>query len=346
MNEHYECYTFFILYLNEAKPIFYLYLNWKKTLLDNSINLGEIKVVPLRDVWANEARDFTPWLLDNAHLLSQAIGLELDLHEAEHSVGRFSLDLFGKVEGTEHVVIVENQLDDSDHKHFGQLMTYAGGTDAKYVIWIAPKFHKEYLSALDWLNNGTTEDINFFAVEVSAVQIGDSLPAALFKVVAQPNSWTRDVKAATSTSSNKEETNVEFWNKVITRIRLEHKDWKSSHSLVKGKWISISNGLNNSAYGMAYNNTEIKSELKFLSSDKSFNTERFQKLYADKDKIEQEYGGELIWHFPEENSQAIIRTTRKADFLNKDSWDDMVDWILAEQTKLRKVFAPYLKTMK
>lgn len=312
---------------------------------ENKISLGELKIVPLREVWNNEARDFTPWLLDNAHILSQAIGLELDLHEAEHSVGRFSLDLFGKVEGTEHVVIVENQLDDSDHKHFGQLMTYAGGTDAKYVIWIAPKFHKEYLSAIDWLNNGTTDDINFFAVEVSAVRIGESLPAPLFKVVAQPNSWTRDVKAAVL-SGDKDELNLEFWNTLLPRMRKEHSDWKSNHKGTRNKFIDLPTGVRNSGFVMAYNSNHMKSELVLGSSDRAVNAERFNKLMANKETIEEAYGNSLIWHFPEDNTQAIIRFIAPASFSNKESWNDMITWMFNEQTKLRTALAPYLKLMK
>lgn len=313
--------------------------------MDNNSILGELKSVPLREVWTNEARDFTPWLLDNAHILSEAIGLELDLHEAEHSVGRFSLDLFGTVEGTDDIVIVENQLEDSDHKHFGQLMTYAGGTDAKYVIWIAPRFHQEYISAIEWLNNGTTENINFFAIEVSAVQIDDSRPAPLFKIVAQPNSWARDIKNTTLvTNSEKDDLVIEFWNKLLPKMRKEHPEWKSTHKGTKNKFIALSAGIPDVSFNMSFNNSQIKSELYFGSPDRETNKSRFDRLYSRKDEIETKYGAKLEWHFPDNNTHAIIRMVKNAKVDDKNSWDDIIEWMFENQASLRSAVKDYLKS--
>lgn len=143
--------------------------------------LGKLQKVGARAAWPHESQDFTPWLLQNADELGEVLGMDLELSHAEHGVGDFSLDLVGIDLATGESVIVENQLEKSDHSHLGQLLTYAGGTNAVNVVWIADRFRPEHRAALDWLNERTDEGTRFFAVEISAVRIADSPWAALFE---------------------------------------------------------------------------------------------------------------------------------------------------------------------
>lgn len=142
-----------------------------------SNELGRLTTVPLREVWPHEAYDFTRWLLANPDPLADVLGMQLELRAAEHRVGGFSLDLMGVDLATNRTVIVENQLETSDHSHLGQILTYAGGTNPQTIVWCAPAFREEHRAALDWLNEHTDEDTRFFAVEISAVRIGESAPA-------------------------------------------------------------------------------------------------------------------------------------------------------------------------
>src|SRR3954447_4169474 len=121
-------------------------------------SLGRLVPVPPRDVWAHEAHNFTPWLLANADVLSDLLGMDLELEVAEHPVGNFSLDLMGRDTATGQRVIVENQLEVTDHTHLGQILTYAGGTDPTTIVWVAPTFRAEHRAALDWLNQRTDEN--------------------------------------------------------------------------------------------------------------------------------------------------------------------------------------------
>jgi hypothetical protein len=163
----------------------------------SELMLGRLIPVAAREVWAHEAHHFTPWLLANADTLSQVLGMDLDIETAEHPVGGFSLDLIGRDRSTGELVIIENQLEISDHSHLGQILTYAGGTNPTNVIWVATDFRQEHRAALEWLNERTDERTRFFAVTVSVVRIGDSAPAPLFEVVVRPNDWGKQVKAAT-----------------------------------------------------------------------------------------------------------------------------------------------------
>ncbi|MGN9779782.1 hypothetical protein ACTMTF_00045 [Nonomuraea sp. ZG12] len=154
-------------------------------------DLGRLESVPLRSIWPNEAKDFTPWLADNLDVLGQAVGLALELRHREYAVGRYALDLLLE-DAQGRVVAVENQLEQTDHGHLGQLLTYCAGTQAEVVIWIAHAVTEEHAAALEWLNANTVTGVGFFGVEVEVLRIGDSAPAANFKVVVRPNDYTKD----------------------------------------------------------------------------------------------------------------------------------------------------------
>ena len=149
--------------------------------------------------WRHEAHDFTPWLAENLELLGNELGLALELTGREHAVGRYSLDLLlSDADG--RVVIVENQFARTDHDHLGKLLTYAAGTDAGVVIWIAESLTQEHAAALEWLNDVTDDRVGFFGVELELLRIGDSLPAPHFRVVVQPNDWKKKTRRRTRDS--------------------------------------------------------------------------------------------------------------------------------------------------
>lgn len=139
-------------------------------------SLGRLEIVELRSGWNDEARDFTPWLFNNADVLSDALGIDVELTAKEYLVGGYSLDLLGRDLTNDCTLIVENQLEASDHGHLGQVMTYAGGTDASTIVWVAARFRQEHLAAIEWLNDRTDEDTRVFAVEIGLRRIGDSAP--------------------------------------------------------------------------------------------------------------------------------------------------------------------------
>lgn len=159
------------------------------------IRFGRLVDLPLRDAWANEARHFTPWLAENIDHLSEAIGIPLELTGTEVAVETFSADILARnpMDGT--VVLIENQLETTDHTHLGQIMTYLAGLEAQTVIWIAPAFREPHLSAIRWLNKHTADGFSFFAVTARIVRIGDSPFAPIFEVKEKPNDWDRRITA-------------------------------------------------------------------------------------------------------------------------------------------------------
>lgn len=164
-------------------------------------HLSKMKPVNLRTGWAHEAGSFTPWLADseNLSLLADTLGLRLELEGTEVNVGPFRADILCRDVEQDHRVLIENQLERTDHTHLGQILTYVAGLEVKTVIWIAADFTEEHRAALDWLNAATHEGYHFFGVQVELWRIGDSLPAPRFNLVAKPNDWSRQVAKAART---------------------------------------------------------------------------------------------------------------------------------------------------
>jgi hypothetical protein len=148
------------------------------------VNLGTLKeITDLRSIWPHEALNFTPWVAENVDLLADAVGLDITVDETESSVGDFNVDIYASETGTDRKIIIENQLEDTDHDHLGKLITYASGKGADVVIWVVKHAREEHKAAVEWLNNHTDDKIGFFLCEIKLFQIGDSQIAPAFTVV-------------------------------------------------------------------------------------------------------------------------------------------------------------------
>lgn len=159
------------------------------------MKLGKLEEVDIRELWKHEQYDFSEWLSknENIELLNNEIGLTLTDIQKEVFVGTYRCDLVAKDEATGIKVIIENQLEATNHDHLGKLITYASGLDANVVIWIVKEAREEHRSAIEWLNNKTTNELSFFLMEIRAYKIGDSLPAPKFVVVEKPNDFVKTV---------------------------------------------------------------------------------------------------------------------------------------------------------
>lgn len=156
--------------------------------------IGQLLQIDVKEIWKHEAINFTPWLAENVNLLGQVLGLELELDSTEKSVGPFKADILCRDLLSDQWVLIENQLEKTDHSHLGQLITYASGLEAATIVWIARSFTEEHRAAIDWLNDITAKGFNFFGIEIELWRIGDSLPAPRFNVVAKPNDWKKSIK--------------------------------------------------------------------------------------------------------------------------------------------------------
>lgn len=305
----------------------------RPSLSDNALvttNLSRLQPVHVRDIWKHEAYHFTQWLLANADVLADVLGMELELTQAERKVGDFSLDLIGR-DSNGGVVIVENQLEQTDHGHLGQLLTYAGGTDPATIVWCAPSFRDAHRAALDWLNDHTDEGIRFFGVEVSAVRIDDSRPAPLFRLVAKPNDWTKQVHSETSVAlSGKSALYYDFWTKLLSRIREAHPAWTRATGSSQQSWITLPYGKSSPWYSLLFTRTGASVELYFGSSNQAANTAEFERFLAHRELLESEMGAPLLFDELPGKKACRIRYDRPegGDVADADSHPELLGWFL------------------
>ena len=232
--------------------------------------LGKLVQVDPRSIWAHEAHQFTPWLAGQSDRLSEALGIDIDLSASEHPVGGFSLDLIGTDMTHNAPLIVEHQLAGSDHSHLGQLLTYAGGTDASTIVWIATNIREEHRQALTWLNEQTGDTVRFFGIEMEVVKIGESLPAPLFNVVVQPNDWQKHIHglAGAAKLAGKALLYREFWGKYLDRVHGEHPDWTKARAAQTVNWMSFRSPLKGTTLDTSFAaNGRLRAELYIDTED-------------------------------------------------------------------------------
>jgi hypothetical protein len=254
----------------------------------------------------------------------------------------FSLDLLGRDETTGEVVIVENQLEVSDHGHLGQILTHAAGTDPATIVWIAASFRPEHRAAIDWLNARTDENPRFFAVELGVVRIGTSEPAPSFRLVAQPNDWEKTVRTATGQgeATGKQTLYRAFWARWMDLVHAERPGWSRATRPPKDSWFSMTTGTSGATYYTSFTRQGLSSELVFESPDAQTNTARCDALSAHRPQLEAAYGGLLDWQsLPGRKATRIAEYLPDADVSVEEHWDQYLSWMLDRQTRMRGALA-------
>lgn len=290
----------------------------------------------LRAIWPHEAQDFSKWLAIDANLslLGEAIGLDLVLEERESSVGNFNVDLYATEEGTGRRIIIENQLEVTDHDHLGKIITYAAGKNAEVIIWIVRHAKDEHKQAIEWLNQHTDENIYFFLVELELWQIGDSPCAPHFNVVERPNDWAKTVKV-TSGLSETQKLQLEFWESFCD-YAFSREDFKSIFRKRKAgpqHWYDL--GLNSTAYHLNLTvNTKTK-ELTagiYIKEDDSL----YQTFLGHKQEIEAMFGQPLQWTTANK-ARRFYATTPGNIRQAPTNWPNLFDWLMETSKKMRAV---------
>lgn len=318
----------------------------------NAYDLGKLVKVELRDIWLSESSDFTPWLArdSNLSILADTLGLELELEAQEKAVGPFRADILCKDTATNAWVLIENQLERTDHSHLGQLLTYASGLEAVTIVWIAARFTEEHRSTLDWLNRITDETFRFFGVEVELWRIGDSPAAPRFNVVSKPNNWNKLVTQAARAIDEGELTSTKalqlaYWatlgGVLVSRggpLAKERKPQPQS-------WMSYSIG--RTGFGvnasMARLKQQVRAELYMSNPNaKAF----FHLLHAQKSAVEAELGYPLDWEeLPEGKDTRISTALNDTDPEDQADWSRQHEWLTIRLNELYRVFVNRVKSL-
>jgi len=311
-------------------------------------NLAWLEPMDIRDVWANEARDFTPWLLANAERLGEVLGIDIELEAREYPVGDFSLDLFGRDITNECPLIIENQLAETNHTHLGQLLTYAAGTQAATVVWVAPTFRDEHRKALDYLNDKAGDDARFFGVEVKVVRIGDSPPAPMFSLAAKPSEWRARVEANQSSGelSEKREAYRAFWAEYLETVHKKHPGLTNVRAASTRNWTHINylrSGINISLAFLAQG--RMVCEVYIDTRDADRNSAILRELMKHRGAVESAVGEPLQWDDIPLKRACRIRAITDGDVLKVESHDRLIAWLSGHQLKMKQAIKPLVEAL-
>jgi len=305
--------------------------------------LGEIKQVPLRKIWKNEAYDFTPWLSENLERLGEAIGIELEFESKEVSVGPYSADILAKDTGTDKFVVIENQLEKTNHDHLGKCITYASVLDASAVVWIASNFTEEHKKALDWLNDHTTDEIGFYGVKVELWQIDNSQPAVKFNIISSPNEIVRQAtkRKEQGELTETQKTQLEFWT--IFKEKLAATGKISSLQTPGPKyWFDLALGKSGIHLSNTFNTDKNEIGVRVYIDNKKVE-EWLPYFESKKELIENKIGSKLEWDPNPGNRDKVITLIKHFDLENKDNWGKAIDWLATETIKFRESFSKIIK---
>lgn len=308
------------------------------------MQLGKLeKINDLRKIWPHEALDFTPWLAEdeNLSLLCDAVGIDMTVDETESSVGSFNVDILATETDTGKKIVIENQLEDTNHDHLGKTITYAAGKNANIIIWIVRKAREEHRLAVEWLNSHTDDDIGFFLLEIELWSINQSAPAVKFNVVERPNDWAKEIKKADSTMNTTKKLKLDYWT-AFNEYAFEDKAYAKAFKRRKSStdhWYTVS--LGSSEYHMSFLMNTQKNILavEFAIAD---NKELFQQLYKKKQEIETAAGITLDWReLPDRKMSRVLYET-DVDFSDRDKWSDQFEWIKKYSVKIAEAFRQFL----
>lgn len=309
------------------------------------MSLGRLQQVDLRKVWLNEAGHFTPWLAkpDNLAMLADTLGMDLELVAQEQDVGPFRADIVCKETTDGTLVLVENQLERTDHTHLGQLMTYAAGLDAVTIVWIAERFTDEHRAALDWLNEVTGEKISFFGLEIELWQIGESPIAPKFNIVSKPNDWIKGGAGGggggTGVITEIKQLQQEYW-RALRELLAEKKSSLKPQKAHPQHWLTVSIGRSNFHLAALVNTQEerIGAEL-YMGGPHA--KKWFKLLEAQKTDIEKEFGRSLDWReLPLKEASRILYMRQNASIKDRKAWPEQHAWLADALEKLSAVLKP------
>ncbi len=312
------------------------------------MKLGRLEPEDLRKVWGNEAQDFTPWLArpENLNELGKTIGMELELTAQEESVGLYRADVLCKDTLSQSYVLIENQLDKTDHSHLGQTLTYAAGLAARSIVWIAAKFTDEHRATLDWLNQITEEDYRFFGLEIELWKIGDSLPAPKFNIVCRPNDWSRAVIDTVQELSETKQLQLKYWSAFRDFVQQKGSPLKPQKPLPQ-HWMNFSIGRSGFWLASTVNTLEGRLGVELFLSPKDPKT-AFRALLNEKEAIEAALGGPALdWQeLPEAKGSRIALYKSGVDIRDEQDWPIQHKWLAETLECFNGVFRPKVRELK
>lgn len=308
------------------------------------MDFGSVVEIPLRDIWPGEATDFTPWLSENLEVLSDVLGLELELESTEVSAGDFSADIVARDVATNRKIIIENQYGSTDHRHLGQIITYSSVLNAGVVVWVAEKVRSEHKSAIDFLNKNLREDLQVFALEASVIRIDDSKPAFNFKIISMPAEINSGKSTSSVEVSESRERYRTYFQGLLDELRVTHKFTKAKAAQPQN-WYTFSSE-NSKYYKYSASFAQgglVRIEFYIDCGDKVKNEQIFDYLFAERISINEKFGSELSFEKLETKRACRVAIYRDGS-IESDSEEliEIKQWMVLNILDFQKKIRPFL----
>lgn len=293
------------------------------------------RIDDLRVVWPYEEYDFSKWLAkeENLDALGDAIGMDLELEERESPVGNFSVDIYAHESGTSRGVIIENQLEETDHDHLGKIITYAAGKEAEVIIWIVKRARDEHKQAVEWLNQHTDENIGVFLIEIELWRIGNSPLAPRFNVVERPNEWAKTMKIVENLTPLRK-FKLDFWQKFCDYAFSGHNEFSrvfSQRKCLAANWYNLSTGVSSVTMEFTVPTTKHRVTAGLYISGR----ETYNRLKEKAPELEAKLGGQLEWTEGTKDGRIFLKKSIGEDFKNKN-YQPYYDWFMEKALIFRQ----------
>lgn len=307
--------------------------------------VSRLKRVPVRHVWKNEERDFTPWLKENIEILAEALGMELSAVEREAKVGEyFEVDLLAEGPNGDYVVI-ENQFGKSDHDHLGKLVTYLTNYEAKTALWICEDPQPEHIEAIDWLNKNTPPDVAFYLIKLEVFQIENSKPAPHFSIVSQPSKQIKEAGAMAGELAERHVKRLEFWKQLLEKSRGKT-DLFLNVSPSKERCLTTGAGKSGLGYVYAILMDSARIELYIDTGDANKNKKIYDELHKKKQEIETNFGEELEWQrMDDKRASRIAKTVINKGLKDIDDWPTIQDKMIDAMIRFEKALTKHVRAI-
>ena len=308
------------------------------------MKLVKQKQISPRKMWPNEQQDFTPWLVEHIEELGDTIGLELEVVGREVSVGPYSADILAKDISSNDYVVIENQLEKTNHDHLGKSITYASALNAKTIVWIATDFTEEHKKAFDWLNDNTNEDLSFWAIQLELWEVSVDSASMRFNVVCTPSSNVKTIKSKSSSESETTKIQLDFWTKFREKL-FATKKFSSLHTPRPQYWFDVALGRSGINLSNTCNVQKSIVGVRVYISSRVVDT-FLPALEARKDEINKALGCEPEW-FPNPNAiDKTIALQHQTDLSDPEKIEEALDWMVKHTIIFRDVFSKEIKAIK
>ncbi len=308
--------------------------------------VGKMERVPLREVWKKEAKDFTGWLYENLEILGEELDLDLTADEKEKNVGSFSADITAE-DSSGRKVLIENQLEKTDHVHLGQILTYVSNLEAKIAIWISSNPREEHIRAMEWLNESGS-GVLFFLVRVEAYRIGSSEPAAKFTIVTGPSEKTEIVGEEKKEEAERHRLRRAFWQSLLEKAKQK----TPLHAHITPSiyhWLGAGAGTRGLGFNYAITFKFGQVEL-YIDRGKEADEENkkiFDNLLSHRTEIEKDFEGKLNWErLDDRRASRISKRFDYAGLNDRDKWDKLQNDMIDAMIRLEKALKPHIKALK